>query len=38
MDRLEAMITPATLADLADLGPAILAGQVRGRVVVDVTG
>lgn len=36
MDRLEAMITPATLADLPSLGEAILAGQVRGRVVVDV--
>ena len=36
MDRLEAMIQPATLADLPDLGKAILAGQQRGRVVVDV--
>jgi acrylyl-CoA reductase (NADPH) len=36
MDRLEAMIRPATLADLPALGPAILAGQVQGRVVVDV--
>ncbi len=36
MDRLAAMIQPATLADLPDLGRAILAGQVRGRVVVDV--
>ena len=35
-DRLEAMVEPATLADLPRLGPAILAGQVRGRVVVDV--
>lgn len=35
-DRLEAMITPATLADLPQLGRDILAGQVRGRVVVDV--
>jgi acrylyl-CoA reductase (NADPH) len=36
MDRLEAMIEPATLADLPRLGAAILNGQVRGRVVVDV--
>jgi len=37
MDRLEAMIVPAGLADLPELGAAILKGQVRGRVVVDVT-
>jgi acrylyl-CoA reductase (NADPH) len=30
------MTVPATLADLPDLGAAILQGQVRGRVVVDV--
>jgi acrylyl-CoA reductase (NADPH) len=36
MDRLEAMIHPATLSDLPDLGAAILRGQVQGRVVVDV--
>lgn len=36
MDKLEAMIQPATLADLPVLGEAILKGQVRGRVVVDV--
>lgn len=36
MDKLEAMITPATLADLPELGAAILKGQVQGRVVVDV--
>ncbi len=35
-DKLEAMIVPATLADLPRLGQEILAGQVRGRVVVDV--
>jgi acrylyl-CoA reductase (NADPH) len=29
------MITPAGLADLPKLGTDILAGQVRGRVVVD---
>jgi acrylyl-CoA reductase (NADPH) len=36
MDKLEGMITQATLADLPSLGKDILKGQVRGRVVVDV--
>ena len=36
MDKLEAMVQPATLADLPDLGRGILKGQVKGRVVVDV--
>ncbi|MGR3794423.1 acrylyl-CoA reductase (NADPH) [Vannielia sp. SX4] len=36
MEKLEAMIKPATLADLPGLGADILKGQVRGRVVVDV--
>jgi acrylyl-CoA reductase (NADPH) len=36
MDKLEAMIQPATLGDLPELGRAILEGQVKGRVVVDV--
>ena len=36
MDRLEAMIEPAALADLPRLGAEILKGRVRGRVVVDV--
>ena len=36
MDKLEAMIRPATLAELPDLGRDILSGKVRGRVVVDV--
>ncbi|MBO6885897.1 MAG: oxidoreductase [Marivita sp.] len=36
MDKLEAMVTPATLADLPGLGADILKGQVKGRVVVDV--
>jgi acrylyl-CoA reductase (NADPH) len=36
MDKLEAMIQPATLSDLPDLGRGILKGQVKGRVVVDV--
>lgn len=38
MDKLEAMIEPATLADLPQLGADILKGKVRGRVVVDVNG
>ncbi len=36
MEKLEAMVTPATLSDLPELGKQILKGQVRGRVVVDV--
>ena len=38
MDKLEAMIQPATLEDLPALGADILKGQVKGRVVVDVNG
>ncbi len=34
--KLEAMIRPARLADLPELGRAIVAGQVRGRVVVEI--
>ena len=36
MDKLEAMIQPATLSNLPGLGADILKGQVKGRVVVDV--
>jgi acrylyl-CoA reductase (NADPH) len=36
LDKLEGMTERATLGDLPKLGPAILKGQVRGRVVVDV--
>ena len=36
MAKLEAMVQPATLADLPDLGRDILKGQVKGRIVVDV--
>ena len=36
MDKLEAMVHPATLGDLPQLGSDILKGQVKGRVVVDV--
>jgi acrylyl-CoA reductase (NADPH) len=35
-DKIDAMIQKATLADLPKLGADILAGKVRGRVVVDV--
>ncbi|MAY86394.1 MAG: oxidoreductase [Pseudooceanicola sp.] len=36
LEKLNAMIQPAILADLPALGADILAGKVRGRVVVDV--
>lgn len=36
MDKLEAMIHPATLGDVPALGKDILNGHVKGRVVVDV--
>lgn len=36
LDKLEAMVQPATLSDLPQLGADILKGQVKGRVVVDV--
>jgi len=38
MEKLEAMVRPAVLADLPELGAAILKGEVQGRVVVDVNG
>ena len=38
MDKLEAMVQPAGLSDLPKLGEDILAGRVKGRVVVDVNG
>ncbi|MCP5072247.1 MAG: oxidoreductase [Rhodobacteraceae bacterium] len=38
MDKLEAMMHPATLGDLPGLGRDILKGQIKGRVVVDVNG
>ncbi|NDV00733.1 MDR family oxidoreductase [Pseudoroseicyclus tamaricis] len=37
LERLEEMIVPATLEDLPRLGADILKGQVRGRVVVDLS-
>ncbi|KAF0677546.1 acrylyl-CoA reductase (NADPH) [Profundibacterium mesophilum] len=36
MERLEEMVQPATLDDLPRLGADILAGKVKGRVLVDV--
>jgi acrylyl-CoA reductase (NADPH) len=36
LDKLEAMVQPATLADLPGLARNILKGQIKGRVVVDV--
>ena len=36
MDKLQGMVQSATLSDLPQLGSDILAGKVRGRVVVDV--
>ena len=36
MEKLEAMIQPAVLGDVPELGGAILKGQVKGRMVVDV--
>ncbi|MGA0704870.1 MAG: acryloyl-CoA reductase [Steroidobacteraceae bacterium] len=35
-DKLEAMITGATLDDLPRLGREILAGQIKGRTVIDL--
>ncbi|BEV01941.1 MDR family oxidoreductase [Novosphingobium olei] len=36
LDRLEAMITTVPLEDVIALGPQILAGKVRGRIVVEI--
>ncbi len=36
MEKLEAMIRPATLAEVPQIGADILKGAIRGRVVVDV--
>jgi acrylyl-CoA reductase (NADPH) len=38
MEKLDSMIETAKLGDLLALGPRILKGQVRGRLVVDVKG
>lgn len=37
-DKLAAMTTRATLAEVPALAAAIVAGQVRGRIVVDING
>jgi len=37
LDLLETMVRPASLAEVPALGAAILKGEVRGRVVVEVT-
>ncbi|KAA9009769.1 acrylyl-CoA reductase (NADPH) [Histidinibacterium aquaticum] len=36
MEKLEAMVEPATLEDLPELGASILKGGVKGRVLVEV--
>ncbi|MCP4964270.1 MAG: oxidoreductase [bacterium] len=36
LDKLNAMVESVSLAEVAHLGPAILKGEVRGRVVVDL--
>lgn len=36
LERLEPMIEEFELADLVDLGPAILKGQVKGRAVINI--
>lgn len=36
MDKVESMVQMATLSELPELGKAILKGQVKGRIVVDV--
>ncbi len=36
MEKVESMVQMATLSDLPELGKAILKGQVKGRVVIDV--
>ena len=38
LNKLEEMIQPATLSDVPALGKDILAGKIRGRVVIDVNG
>lgn len=36
LEKLDAMIRPATLHDVPELGAKILRGQIQGRIVVDV--
>ena len=35
-DKLASMVTEVSLAEAVNLGPDILAGQIRGRLLVDV--
>ena len=37
LDKLDSTVSDAGLSDLMALGPKILKGEVRGRVVVDVS-
>jgi len=37
-NKLAQMTTIKPMSNLATLGPAIVAGQTRGRVVIDVNG
>ena len=37
LDKLDSTVSEAGLSDLMSLAPKILKGEVRGRVVVDVT-
>ncbi len=36
LDQLDAMVDSVSLAEVAQLGTTILAGEVKGRIVVDV--
>jgi len=36
LDKLDSTVSAAGLGDLMGLGPKILKGEIRGRVVVDV--
>ena len=38
LSKLDMITEVKTLADLPDLGKAILKGEVRGRTVIDVNG
>ena len=38
LDRLDAMVESVSLAGVAQLGPAILKGEVKGRIVVEIDG
>jgi len=35
-DHLETLSTTVPMSELLDMAPAILAGEIRGRIVVDV--